>query len=411
MELAGEFPIIYASVGIHPHYAKATDGKIPDEMKEAFLKKNRVVAIGEVGLDYYRNLSPKELQKSLFIDFINLARKRDLPIIIHAREADEDTCKILERHSKGSIRGVMHCFSQDEEYLKRYLDLGLCISFTCNLTFKNARDLRNVARKVPIERLLLETDAPFMAPQEFRGKRNEPAYLSYLVKELASIHGLSMDDIARTTTHNAKTLFGLPVKEDSRVAYSIRDSLYLNITNRCTNNCDFCTKRLSDFVKGHNLRLDHEPTAEEIIQAMGDPRRYKEVVFCGYGEPTLRLDLVKKIAAHIKKKKVPTRMVTNGEGDLIHKRRIAKELSGVIDRVSVSLNVDTDRMYDEICKSRFGKGVFNKVKEFVKECKAAGIEVELTFLDLPGVDIKRCKKIAADELGVDFRMRRLNVVG
>jgi len=410
VELAKEHSIIYSSLGIHPHYAKDVGGKVPDELK-ALTKNKKVVAIGETGLDYYRNLSPKELQKTLFMDFIALAKETCLPIIIHTREAHQDVLDILKKEFKGGLKGVVHCFSANEAYLKEYLKMGLYISFTCNLTFKNAKGLRFLAKKVPIERLLLETDAPFMAPQAFRGRRNEPSYLTHLVKELTGIYGLSEGDIARITTHNARVLFGLPIEEEAKIAYPIRGSLYLNMTNRCTNTCDFCVRNKGDFVKGHNLKLDRDPTADEILKAMGDPTLYSEVVFCGYGEPTLRLDVVKEIARGLKSKGIRTRMITNGEGNIIHKRPIAKELLGIIDKVSVSLNVDTEEKYDRICKSQFGPGTFNKVKGFIGECKAAGIEVEVTFLNLPDVDLKNCERIAKGELGVDFRLRRLNEVG
>jgi TatD DNase family protein len=409
--LAREYDMVYASIGIHPHYAKDVKGEVPDGLKR-LIREDKVVAIGETGLDYYRNLSPKELQRSLFIEFIGLAAENDLPLVIHAREAHEETLSILGDNLKGGARGVMHCFSGTENDLAGYLELGFLISFTCSLTFKNAGKLRSLAERVPPEKLLLETDAPYMAPQEFRGKRNEPSYLTYLVEELSRIHGLTGEDIARITTHNAKTLFGLPIEEKPKIVYPIRDSLYINITNRCTNECDFCVRATKDFVKGHNLKLDREPAVTDIIEAIGDPAAYKEIVFCGYGEPTLRLDVVTEIARYIRKKGgLRTRMVTNGEGNLIHNRSIVKELVGLIDRVSVSLNVDTGDKYDKICKSRFGPGVFEKVKEFARECRSGGIEVELTFLNLPGVDRKNCKRIAEDELKVNFRMRNLNAVG
>ncbi len=413
VELAARFPEVYATVGIHPHYAKEVKGRVPDELRSLSGNK-KVVAVGEVGLDYYRNLSPREMQKDLFKDFLGLAKEKDLPIVIHSRNAHEDTMKILRAHASrlgSKIKGVMHCFSADEECLKECLELGLYISFTCNLTFKNAAKLRALAAKVPVERLLLETDAPFLAPQEFRGRRNEPSYLRHLVKEHARIHGLSEEDIARITTHNAKMLFGLPLEEAEKIAYPIRGSLYLNITNRCTNACDFCIKNSTDFVKGHNLKLTKEPSAGEIIKAAGDVSGYREVVFCGYGEPTIRLDVIKEVSNHLKTSGVKVRLVTNGEGDLIHKRPIVKELKGLIDRVSVSLNVDTEEKYDRVCKSIYGRGTFDKIKEFAAGCKTAGIDVELTFLDLPDTNMARCEKIAKEALNVKFRLRRTGVVG
>lgn len=288
--------------------------------------------------------------------------------------------------------------------------MGLYVSFTCNLTFKNAKALKEVARGMPVERLLLETDAPFLAPQEFRGKRNEPSYLTYLVEEWSKILGLSKDDIARITTHNANRLFKLDVEEPSRITYPIRDSLYLNITNECTNECEFCVRYYTPFVKGHNLKLVNEPTLEEILNAVGDVRRYKEVVFCGYGEPTTRLEVIKAVSKELKKDGVRVRLVTNGHGDLINSRPIVKELLGLVDKVSVSLNLDTKDRYNKICKPKFGTDTYKKVLDFAKDCIRNNIETEITCLDLPDVDVGRCERLAKD-LGASFRLRRLGVVG
>jgi TatD DNase family protein len=410
LALAEAHSHIFASAGIHPHYAKEANGVVPEPVR-SLLDKEKVVAVGEVGLDYYRNLSEPPVQKALFGEFIRLAKEKALPLIVHTREAHDDTIAVLKENSGDKISGVVHCFSGGKKELDQYLKLGLYVSFTCNLTFKNAGALREVAAMAPPERLLLETDAPYMAPQEKRGERNEPSYVTYLLKILSEIHGHSIEDIARITTHNAKSLFDLPIPEEPKIAYPIRDSLYLNITNRCTNACGFCVRAMKDFVKGHKLKLDHEPGKDEIISAMGDVSGYKEIVFCGYGEPTLRLDLVKEVAGYLKKKGARVRMVTNGEGNLINKRPVGKELAGLIDRVSISINVDSSDNFDRMCRSEFGPGTFNKVKEFARECRDAGIEVEVTFLDLPGVDKDACEEMAKEDLKVKFRMRRLNIVG
>jgi len=318
--------------------------------------------------------------------------------------------KILKEERRDNLKGVMHCFSGDESFLKGCLDLGLYISFTCNLTFKNAGDLRKVAKAVPVERLLLETDAPFLAPQEYRGKRNEPAYLTYLVDEWVGLTGLTKNDIERITTHNANTLFKLYPAEKSRIAYEIRDSLYLNITNRCTNLCNFCIRTKTDFVKGHNLMLDEEPTVDEILKAIGDPTRYNEIAFCGYGEPTMRLDVVKAIAKELKARGAKLRLVTNGHGDLINSRPIASELKGLVDKVSVSLNAEAEEKYNEICAPKFGPGSFRSVVGFIKDCVKRGIETEVTCLDIEGVDLNKCEEIAKGA-GAKFRLRRYGIVG
>jgi len=420
VELAKRHEMVYTTLGVHPHDAKTVTDKVIEEFR-SLAKEPRVVAIGEVGLDYYRNLSPKEDQISAFRKFISLASELDLPLVLHGREADDDMLSILRATSHPGLQGtragagerrvtgVMHCFSGDADFLKECLGLGLYVSFTCNLTFKNAKDLREVAKAVPVERLLLETDAPYLAPQALRGRRNEPANLTYLIEEWSKILGLSKEDIARITTHNANRLFKLDIVESSQITYNIRDSLYLNITNRCTNACDFCIRNQTSFVKGHNLRLEREPSADELIKVVNDPKKYKEIVFCGYGEPTLRLDVIKAVAGELKKKGAKIRVVTNGHGDLIHGRRIAKELSGVVDRVSVSLNADTKEIYDKFCKPEF-PAAYEAIKAFTKDCVAHGIEVEMTCLDLPGTDAKKCAAIARS-LGANFRPRSLGIVG
>lgn len=415
VELSKKYSMVYASVGIHPHDAATVTDQVFDEVK-GLANSNKVVAIGEVGLDYYRNLSPKDKQIEIFQKFIKLAGELKLPLIIHSREADNETLNILKdavRSTQYAVRtkGVIHCFSGSEKFLKECLDLGFHISFTCNLTFKKANALRELAKTVPIEKVLLETDAPFLAPEGMRGKRNEPAYLAYLIEEWSRITGLSKADIERITTHNANKLFNLGLKDEtSKIAYEIRDSLYLNITNRCTNNCYFCVRAQTAFVKGHNLKLDREPEIDDILKAIGDPKKYSEIVFCGYGEPTTRLDIVELVAKWTKDQGARVRLVTNGHGDLINGRPIAKELAGLVDKVSVSLNTDNEKTYYRICKPEFGMPTHKAVLKFIRDCVQSGIETEVTCLDLPEIDVIACKA-AASALGASFRPRTYGVTG
>ena len=211
-ELASKLPQVFASVGIHPHHAEDITEDSLNIVEDLARANKRVVAIGEVGLDFYRNLSAKELQKDLFLSFLALKKKLNLPIIIHSRNAAAETLDILKNEASGSIDGVMHCFSQGTDYMKKVLDLGLHISFTCNITFKNSSRLRDVVKYAPIDRLLLETDAPFLAPQKYRGKRNEPAYLVYLVEALSLILNVPGEKIEEVTTRNANRLFRLGIE-------------------------------------------------------------------------------------------------------------------------------------------------------------------------------------------------------
>ena len=206
IEIAEKNDFIYAAAGIHPHDAdKVTDADL--ELFRKYLGRDKIVAVGEMGLDYYKCISSKDNQRKLFIRLLGEAKNRDLPLIIHNRDAHLDCLAILKDVMGVSVKGVMHCFSGDKTFLKECLDIGMFVSFTCNLTFKNATRLRELAKLVPMDRLLVETDAPFLAPQIFRGRRNEPAYVRYLAEEIARIKDLSFEEVAGITTENAKRLF------------------------------------------------------------------------------------------------------------------------------------------------------------------------------------------------------------
>ncbi len=406
-ELAGRYDLIHASVGIHPHDAKDFSQLIYDELKE-MTKNRKVVAIGETGLDYHYDHSPRDVQRDVFRRHLALAKETGLPVIVHSREAKEDTMAIL--NESGIDRGVLHCFSGDVEMAEQAMSMGLSISLAGPVTFKKAASLREIAGLVPDDYLLVETDAPYLAPEPFRGKRNEPYFMLYTAKHVAQLRGISFDDLARVTTLNAKRLFGIGyVSEEAAIAYQIRDSLYLNITNRCTNACSFCVKFRSDFVKGHRLRLGHEPTEDEIIKAIGDPSRYKEVVFCGYGEPLQRIDIVKNVSRWIKEHNGMVRINTNGHANLIHRRDVLPELKGLVDRLSVSLDAHDEATYNRLCKPAY-KGAFGEVVRFIRRAKDFISEVQATVVDIEGVDVEKCRELT-EQLGVALRIRKLDAVG
>lgn len=407
MELAEKHDHIFASVGVHPHEARHVDENVLRKLRD-WASHPKVVAIGETGLDYHYDLSPRDVQMSIFRKHLDLASDTGLPAIIHCREAWDDTIRILKE--SGNSRGVLHCFSGDRKMAAEVISLGYHVSVAGPVTFKKASDLREVARLVPDEYLLIETDAPYLSPEPCRGKRNEPAFLLHTARFIAGLRGISLDDIARITTLNAKRLFGIgQVSERAEIAYRIRDSLYLNITNRCTNACTFCVKFHTDYVKGHNLRLDHEPSEDEIREAIGDPSRYKEIVFCGYGEPLSRLDIVKGIASWVKQQNGKVRVNTNGQANLIHKRKIISELQGLVDSISISLDAQDEETYVKLCRPVF-PGAFQEILQFIREARDVIPEVRATVVALEGVDIEKCRAIALD-LGVGFTVRTLDVVG
>lgn len=406
IKITEQYPMVYATVGIHPHDAKELNSEVLKRLFE-LSRHPKVVGIGEIGLDYHYEHSPREVQREAFVLQLKLARDIGLPVVIHAREAFDDTIKILKEQNVH--KGVMHCFSGNLSQVKKAIELGLFISISGVVTFKNAKTIKEVARFVPDEYLMIETDAPYLAPEPMRGKRNEPSFLIYTAKALAELRGITIEDIDRITTVNVNRLFRIGDLPKGEIAYKIRDTLYLNVTNRCTNVCRFCVRFHTDYVKGHNLRLEKEPSAEDLIKTIGNPKNYKEIVFCGYGEPFLRLDLIKEVAKWIKEQGGRVRVNTNGQGNLIHGRKILPELAGLIDSISISLNAHNSETYNKICNP-VKSDAFEAVIEFIKDAKKYVPFVQVTVVDLKEVDIKKCEEIA-NSLGIKFKVRHLDEVG
>ena len=411
VDLALRYPNIYASVGIHPHDADTVNVDVIDELTRMIETVTKVVAVGETGLDFYRDRSPRDQQKNSFRRHIQLAKDTGKPLIIHDRDAHDEVIQIMQEEKASEIGGVLHCFSGDLSMARKCVDMGFYISFAGPLTYPKNDALRNIAQNLPIDVMLVETDCPYLSPQNWRGKRCEPAYVRATAEKLAEVKGLTLEDVARITSLNAWRLFGIgDIDQSTRIAYVIRNSLYLNITNRCTNSCTFCAKFSNFTVKGHQLCLEREPTVDEVIAAIGDPTTYDEVVFCGYGEPLLRLDLVKDVAKHLKQKNMTVRINTDGQANLVHNHNILPELAGLVDSISVSLNAPDSATYQKVCRSEFGEQGYEALKDFLREAKQHIPEVTATAVTLPGIDIDACRKVA-DELQVEFRERIYNEVG
>jgi TatD DNase family protein len=207
LAIAERFPDVYCSIGTHPHHAhEELDVSAADLVARS--RNPKVVAIGEAGLDYHYDRSPRQDQELGFRTHIEAARETGLPLVIHSRNADEDTARILEEETgQGAFPAVLHCFTGGPDLARRAIALGLFISFTGILTFKNSTALRAIAAELPPDRILVETDAPYLAPNPFRGKRNEPAYVVETAKVLGETRGVSFDEIARQTTENFFALF------------------------------------------------------------------------------------------------------------------------------------------------------------------------------------------------------------
>ena len=213
VDLTDRYEFVYASVGVHPHEVKRVEDHWYDEFR-TLAENRKVVAYGEIGLDYHYNNSPPEEQRRRFREQVRLAKELRLPLVIHTREAQEDTIRILKDEQASEVGGVLHCFSGDAWLAKDALDLGFYLSFSGILTFQNATMLRDIARTVPADRLLIETDCPYLTPVPHRGTRNEPAFVKHVADQLASLlpgdPQRSIEDIARLTSDNARRLFRIP---------------------------------------------------------------------------------------------------------------------------------------------------------------------------------------------------------
>ncbi|MDP1872127.1 MAG: TatD family hydrolase [Gallionella sp.] len=205
--LASEYQHIYASVGVHPDYEDVEDPTVARLVELA--QHPKVIAIGETGLDYYRLTGDLEWQRERFRNHIRAAQLCNKPLIIHTRSAAEDTLRLMAEEGAGSVGGVMHCFTENWEVAKAALDMGFYISFSGIVTFKNALQIKEVAQRVPLDRMLIETDSPYLAPVPFRGKLNQPAYVKHVAEEIALLRGIGVAEVGRQTSENFARLFKL----------------------------------------------------------------------------------------------------------------------------------------------------------------------------------------------------------
>ncbi len=405
LELAEAHGTVHAAIGIHPHDARVASVRYLQEIAQ-LATHPKVALWGEIGLDYHYKNSPQDKQRTIFREQLSFARERGLPISVHCRDAWADLFEIIEQEFGGQrYRGVLHNFTGTRDQAVRLTDLGFLISFSGILSFRHSETLREAARSLRLDQILVETDAPYIAPAPHRGLRNEPAYVTDVARSLAETMDVSYEDVARNTTRNFRRLIGQPLqRSDDVLVYAIRDRLYINLTNRCTAHCVFCRRESTPVASGHDLHLEREHSVSEYLEAIGDPGRYAEIIFCGFGEPTLRLRELTEIGRRLKASGSRLRMNTNGHGNLIHGRNIAPDLAAFLDEVSVSIDAADAVTYQKIVRPDFGDASFNAVIEFVRACVGRVPRVTLTAVDLPNLDLESVEQLARD-LGVGFRAR------
>jgi TatD DNase family protein len=404
IKLAEKYEQIYATVGIHPHDTKDWNESFISEIEEV-AKHPKIVAIGEIGLDYYYDFSPQDQQIRAFKSQLDLATKLQLPVIIHNRDSDGDMMDIIQSYCGTGLKAQFHCYNGSLNDALDFMKMNHFISFTGNITYKKSDSLRELLKHIDLNHLMLETDSPFMTPVPFRGKRNEPAYVNYVAQQVADVHKISLEEVGRITSLNAFRFFGIGNAPKTSYTYLLGNSLYINVTNRCNADCTFCRRKEDPFLRGYNLGMkkSEEPEADVYIKEIGDPKKYDEIVFCGYGEPTIRWDVVKEIAKYVKMNGGKTRINTNGHGNNINKRDITPEMKDRIDIVSISFNSFDSKQYAELM--RISEDHFNEMKNFASLAKPFVKKVVMSVVSLDEVEIEKSRKVVEDEIGVEFRVR------
>jgi TatD DNase family protein len=401
LALARRQPEVLAAVGIHPHNAHDADDAAFRHIEE-LLESPRAVAVGEIGLDYYHHHSGHEKQRAVFRRQLAMAREHRMPVAIHCREAYEDLFADLKAEKGSEIGGVCHCFSGTASDARRLVEMGFAIGVGGTCTYTKAEDVRDALRAVTISDVLLETDSPYLAPQSKRGRRNEPANIPIIARAVAELYGESYRDVARITSFNTERAFRLRKEHLPNAVYINQNMICVNLTNACTNHCEFCQRRGAGFLRGHHLRLEHEPEPVRVVEqiARTEYSCYPTVAFSGLGESMLRLDSVLEIARVAKNLGKRVVMETNGCGLLVHGDGLWEKVRGLIDEFHVSLNAHDQKTYNELCHPENPETAFPSMLEFIRAAREKGFLVTARTLDLPEVDLKKAHALARS-LGVE----------
>ena len=411
LQLADEHGSIWAALGIHPHNASDWNEALEEKLKQLLLRR-KVLAVGEIGLDYYRDISPREKQREVFRRQIGIALYFGKPIVVHCRDAFEDVIRILREEGASEVGGIFHAFSGGEREAETVLGLGFLIGIGGPLTYRNSK-LPEVALRLPSSAFVLETDSPYLPPEPYRGKRNEPAYVRIVAGKMAELRGVSMEDIERASETNFRRLLHGEEDFPISIAYGLKRSVYINVTASCTNDCVFCPRlRTDNYLYGYNLNLIADPTVGEMVAganavlADGD---YGEIVFCGYGEPTARIKDLAAAARELKSHDLPMRLNTNGHGNMINRRDIVPELAGLFERISISLNAPDNGTYVMICRPDAGEKAFAAVVDFIGRAASSEMECTVSALDYPEVDLEATRELVESIPGARFRVRKYHL--
>ena len=374
IELVEKYPFIFGVVGCHPHDAQSLDDEF-EAMIRDFLTHDRVIGIGEIGLDYYRDLSPQEVQNDVFRRMIRLGREQSVPIVIHCRDAFQDVVSALKEESDHH-RGIFHAFAGTPEEAQQVIDLGFHIGVGGVVTFQNSQ-LSRTLETVPVESIVLETDSPYLTPSPYRGKRNEPAYVSHVARAVASIKGVTPGEISRISDENFCKAMGLSPGMLPGPVYRLENTVYI-----------------------HSAALSSDQL--DVLDTFGDD--VEGMVLCGLDDPLAGLDSALALAARGREKGWHVSINTDGRGSHLAERDVAPELADAVDEIVVLFHGTTSAQHDRTMGTSYGADGFEIMKDFVRCSVAAGMTTVCEFIATPKFSPEPCRELAK-ALGAQYDIR------
>lgn len=372
LELVERYPFIFAAAGVHPHDAASLDDTLEVAVRSA-LDHPRVVAVGEIGLDFYRDVSPREVQTEVFRRMIRLAREKDKPIVIHCRDSFNEVIDALTAEG-GTYRGIFHAFSAGEAEARRIFEMGFHVGIGGVITYRNARLYETVAT-LPIEKIVLETDSPYLTPHPWRGKRNEPSFVAHVLRSVAHAKNMSLADVDRITTENYFAAMGLSMDSLPRPVYKLEDGVYIHVAS------------------AQPADLDSVP-----------PDGVEEAVLTGLVDPLERVEHALGIAARAKELGWYVRLHTPGLANQVAGRDVTKELAGQIDEIVVPFFGVTREQHDSLAVPKLGNEGWESMRDFIRCSVASGIRTVCEFIAQPGFEAEPCR-VLARELGATYDIR------
>ncbi len=404
-DLAASHPGVFAAAGIHPSEAEAGSvGALRSQVLRTALRPE-VIAIGETGMDMHRPGAPAGTQADLLAAHLHAAEALGLPLVVHSRDAEPEVLEVLGDAPRCPV--VLHCYTGPGESARRASERGFMVGLAGAVTYRANSGLRETVASLPPESLLLETDAPWLSPEPVRGGRNEPANVRHVLRAVAGALGRPEREVAEQTTRSARRTLGLAAPRRTDLVYVLRGTIYLNITGRCTNSCTFCIRGLTEGLGGYHLAHHGEPEAWRLRRLVGllEPSwsGSGELVFCGYGEPTMRPGLLRELADAASRRGFRVRLNTNGLCLSRMEEGETRRMLAPFDVVSVSLNAPDAETYERVCRPGTGDA-WRELMAFIR-LAAEMKDVRLTAVGRSGVEEEATGDLASS-MGLSFRMRR-----